>query len=401
MRARERALRLGASLLLCSAAGLGACGGSGSESVGASDAGAVAPPAPVLVAAPPESGMPAWHQGVAVGEWRQIAGTAMQSAPVAVKTFPGLGNTGPSSKVVAWTGLAIDTRDSSLYSAANGGHMDYAGNEVNRIRLSDNRPAWTESLASTPSAQVVASATHYADGRPTSRHSYYGEVVNEQRNRVMILAGSRFGSGYIVGTVDGFNPTTNSWDAARTYPDGPPELSALPGAAIVEHKATGDVYAFADWNVLRWSNASNSWTRPASSTGAYGYYSASAFDSRRNRILVVGGNADDRGLYDLATNSVQKVSFSGPEAASLGGDGNGMVYDPMLDAFLLRKEGPGSTVYRIDAQTFGVGTFASSGGSNLPSAPNGVWKRFIYVPALKGVVYVPTYTDDIWFLRTN
>lgn len=345
--------------------------------------------------------MPAWRRGIAVGEWRQIAGTAMASAPVGVKTFPGLGNTGPSSKVIAWTSLAIDTRDSSVYSAANGGHLDYAGNEVNRIRLSDDLPAWTESLASTAPAQIVASATHYADGRPVSRHSYYGEVVNEQRNRVMTLAGSRFGSGNIVATVDGFNLATNDWDAARTYPDSLPELSAMAGAAIVEHKATGDVYAFANRNVLRWSNSANTWTRQASGTTAYGQYSATAFDSRRNRILVVGGNADDRGLYDLAADTLQNVSFAGPEAAALGGDGNGMVYDPLLDAFLLRKPGPGNTVYRINARTFSVDTLPNSGGNNLPGAPNGVWKRFLYVPALKGIIYVPTYTDDIWFLRTT
>ena len=345
--------------------------------------------------------MPAWRMNQSVGQWRQIASTAMAAAPIAVQTYPTLGNSGPASKVIAWTSFALDTRDSSLYSAANGGHQDYAGNEVNRIRLSDNVPAWTESLASTPAAQIVASATHYADGQPASRHSYYGEVVNEQRNRVMTLGGSRWGSGDMVPTMDGFSPTTNTWDAARTFPDGLPELYALPGAAIVEHKATGDIYAFANFNVLRWSNASNTWTRLASATGAYGHYSASAFDTRRNRILVVGGNANDRGLYDVATNSVQNVSFSGPDAGSLNGDGNGMVYDPLLDAFLLRKEGPGSTIYRINAQTFSVDTLPNSGGTSLPTAQNGVWNRFLYVPALKGVVYVPTYTDSVWFLRTN
>ena len=345
--------------------------------------------------------MPAWRQGIPVGQWRQIGGTAMASAPLAIETFPALGNTGPSAKVVAWTGLAIDTRDSSLYSAANGGHMDYAGNEVDRIRLSDNSPGWTESLASTPLAQIVASATHYADGRPASRHSYYGEVVNEQRDRAMTLGGSRFGSGDIVSTVDGFNLANNNWDAAGSFPDSLPELFAVAGAAIVDDKATGDVYAFANWNVLRWSNSSNTWTRVASATIAYGQFSASAFDSQRNRILVIGGNANDHALYDLATNTAQNVNFSGPEAASITGDGNGMIYDPLLDAFLLRKPGPGNTVYRINAQSFTVDTLPNSEGTSLPTAPNGVWRRFLYVPALKGVVYVPTYTDNIWFLRTN
>jgi len=319
---------------------------------------------------------------------------------MAVKTYPALGATGPNSKVVAWTGFAIDTRDSSLYSAANGGHMDYAGNEVDRIRLSDSAPAWTEVRPATPVAQVVASTTYYADGRPTSRHSYYGEVVNEQRNRVMTLGGSRYGVGFVIGTVDGFNLATNDWDAAQSYPDGLSELAGTAGPAIVDDKASGDIYMFANWNVLRWSNATNAWTRVLSNTSTYGQYSASAFDSRRNRILLVGGVGNDHATYTPASNSMQAVTFTGPQAAAMTGNGNGMVYDPQLDAFLMRSADAGGTIYRIDAQTFAVTAMAVSGATSIPAAQNGVWRRFLYVPALKGVVYVPTYSDNLWFLRT-
>jgi len=319
---------------------------------------------------------------------------------MAVKTYPTLGATGPNSKVIAWTGFAVDTRDSSIYSAANGGHMDYAGNEVNRIRLIDNAPAWTEPLASTPVAQVVADATHYADGRPTSRHSCYGEVVNEQRNRVMILGGSRFSAnGDIVGTVDGFNLGATSWDAAGTYPDGL-DLTTMPCPGIVEQKSTGDIFMFASWNVIHWSNASNTWTRELVGTQTYGQYAATAHDSRRDRILIVGGTGSDHAIYTPATKALQSVTFTGLGADVLAGSGNGMVYDPQLDSYLLRTSGAGSTVYRIDAQTFDVSVLPSTGGANVPSAQNGVWKRFLYVPALKGTVYVPAYSDSIWFLRT-
>ena len=115
--------------------------------------------------------MPAWRQGMAVGEWKQLSGTALSNAPMTVSTFPTLGNTGPTSKVDTWVGFAIDTRDSSVYSVANGGHHDYAGNEVNRIQLLDSAPKWTEPRASTPSTQTTESTAYYADGRHTSRHT--------------------------------------------------------------------------------------------------------------------------------------------------------------------------------------------------------------------------------------
>lgn len=344
--------------------------------------------------------MPAWRQGVAVGEWRQIANTALSSAPMAVKTYPTLGATGPESKAIAWTGFSIDTRDGSVYSAANGGHNDYAGNEVNRIRLLDNAPAWTEPRPSTSAAQVVASTSHYSDGRPTSRHTYYGSVFNEVRGRAMILGGSRFGDGFMTNTMDGFNPSTGDWDAARTYANVSSAFAGTQGGAAAVQKSTGDVYTFADWRIDRWSSASNSWTNMLAGSPVYGQGAAAAFDTLRNRILLVGGLTNEHSIYNVATNTVQSVSFTGPGAGAMSGSGNGMVYDPLLDAFLFRTGGAGATVYRINAQTFSVDTMPTSAGSAVPAATNGVYTRFMYVPQLKGVAYFPAYSSTAWFLRT-
>lgn len=347
--------------------------------------------------------MPAWRQGVAVGEWRQVSGTALSSAPMAVKTYPSVGFWGINAKVDAWNGFAIDTRDSSIYSVANGGHYDYGGNEVNRIRLTDNAPAWTEPRPATPVAQMIGNVTHYADGRPTSRHSYYGVVLNEQRGRAMVLGGSRWGdAGNALPVVDGFNLATNDWDTARTYPDTPASFHQAFGWALVEKKMTGDIYMVASRSVSRWSNATNSWSKLLDTPLLYGQYAASALDTKRNRILVAGGEVNDRGVYDIATNTVQTITFTGPNAADMsGGNGNGMVYDPGLDAYLLRKAGAGATIYRINAQTFSVDTLPTAGGAPVPAATNGVWRRFLYVPQLKGVVYFPTYGGNFWFIRTS
>ena len=339
--------------------------------------------------------MPGWRQGQAVGEWRQIPGSVLSSAPMLVKTYPSLGNSGPDSKVSAWTGFAIDTRDSSVYSAANGGHADYAGNEVNRIKLSDDSPQWSEPHAATSASQVLDSA-YYADGRPASRHTYYGAMVNEVTNHVMLLGGARWQSGSGLSTMDGFNLASNDWRPSGTYPG----MGSNYGAAIVEHKSSGDVYLFDNRNVMRWSSQTNQWSTRLSNTVVYGQYAASALDTRRNRIFVVGGNVNDQGLYSIDSNTMQSVTLSGANAGSLSGDGNGMVYDPYLDAYLLRKPGAGSTIYRINASTFAVDTLTTNAGSANPAAINGVWRRFLYAPQLKGVVYIPAYSAQMWFIRS-
>src|SRR6185295_8404038 len=212
----------------------------------------------------------------------------------------------------------IDTRDSSVYSAANGGHNDYAGNEVNSIRLSDNAPVWIEARPSTPVSQVVASASHYADGRPTSRHTYYGSVFNEVRGRAMTFAGSQYGNGFLTSAVDGFNPTSRDWDAANTYPNVPFGCQA---AGVVAQPSSGNVFTFCNWSIDRWNSASNTWTKVIANSSVYGQGAATAFDTRRNRILIVGGTNNERSLLDTTTNAVQGVSFTGPSAGIPNGTG--------------------------------------------------------------------------------
>jgi hypothetical protein len=343
--------------------------------------------------------MPAWRQGQSVGEWRQISNSALSQAPRAVAAT---GNTGPESKVIAWNSFVIDTRDSSVYSVANGGHHDYAGNEINKIRLLDSVPAWTEPRAATPMSQATESTAYYADGRPTSRHTFYGATLNQSRNRAMVLGGAQWGNGWMLSTMDGYNLGTNDWDRASSFPNAPSEFTGASASAVTEHKSTGDIYVFASYAVARWSSASNTWSRLLSNVPTYGQYAASAMDTKRNRILVVGGLINDRGLYDMSSNSMSQVTFSGPNAGVMTGDtGNGMVYDPGLDAYLLRKAGAGNTIYRINAQTFYVDTLPNTNGSSIPNAINGVWNRFLYVPQLKGVIYFPSYSGNAWFVRTS
>lgn len=346
--------------------------------------------------------MPAWRKGMAVGEWRQIEGTAMASAPMAVRTHPKLSYSGPKSKVIAWTGFALDTRDSSLYSAASGGHMDYAGNEVNRLALGDDAPKWTEPRAATPVEQVVLNAAYYADGRPTSRHSYYGTWVDELRGKVMLVGGSRWGDGSSPGAMDGYDIAKRDWDKAGTYAVPGKQFDPLIGSAIVDDRRSGDAYAFSNWKINRWDSAGNRWEQLVANSKVYGQYSAAALDTRRGRIFVLGGSANAHSTFEPSEKKLVEVPISGPAAdALLRGRGNGMVYDPLLDAYLVHTGAAGGSIHRIDAQSFALDALPVTGGASQPATANGVWRRFLYVPKLKGVVYVPLYEGNVWFLRTH
>ena len=123
--------------------------------------------------------------------------------------------------------------------------------------------------------------------------------------------------------LDAVRPWTASTSAAttgtprRSYPNAPSEFTAALGSAVTQDRATGDIYVFGNFAVARWSSASNTWTRLLSNTGTYGQYAASAKDTKRNRILVVGGENNDRGLYDMASNTMSSVTFTGPNASAM------------------------------------------------------------------------------------
>ena len=108
------------------------------------------PPAPPPPPAPPEGPVPAWRANQSVNQWREVTGTRIAglAATNEAKTRAGGQATGLGAsfgnRVGAWCGLSIDTRSSTIYSAANGGHGDYFGNEVVAIGLGSDVPTWVE-----------------------------------------------------------------------------------------------------------------------------------------------------------------------------------------------------------------------------------------------------------------
>lgn len=82
----------------------------------------------------------------------------------------------------------------------------------------------------------------------------------------------------------------------------------------------------------------------------------------------------------------------------------GLVYVPPIDKFLARANAAGSKVYAIDPATFAVTYLETTGGSSVPSGvvhtnEEAVYNRWLYIPALGGIVYFPAAKSNAWFLR--
>jgi len=370
----------GALLLLGIATLLIAGGGSGATTA--------APP-------PPLANLPAWVNALAPGAWFEIPNTKMSSV-VPSPVPPG---NGPNSKVGAWTSFVVDTRTSKVYSVANGGHNDYAGNEVDVLDVERDVPLWRQVLAPTPSSQLTNCQSYYSDDRPASRHSYYGVTFNEIDDRIMLFGGAEWcASGAFHTAISSYNIGPNSWSPANTHPN---VASAFGGVAAYSlNPLTGDVYATRGFHFGRWNRSTNTFTTLPDAPVA-GDEAMSAMDTTRGRILILGGLNPKPNHYTISSDSFTSITLTGANAANASGGGNALVYIAAIDRFLVRLRGLGGAVYQVHPSTFEVTPFATTGGGSIPATQNGPYNKFLYVPRLGGVVYVPTYGGNAWFLRVH
>lgn len=271
------------------------------------------------------------------------------------------------------------------------------------LDLESAQPAWSQLVAPTPNSELTNCQSYYGDGRPTSRHSYYGVTFNEANDRFMLFGGVYWcGAGGFHRAISSFNVGSKSWNSSGAHPNLP-DILAQGVAAVAAAPTTGDVYLMRGFAMGRWNRASNSVTTLSpSGPKPYGDEAMSAFDSTRGRVLVLGGLNNDRHLYTVATNTFVQISLTGTNAGNVSGVESGaLIYVPAIDRFLIRLAGSGGTVYQIHPTTFEVTTFATTGGGSVPSTMNGPYNKFLYAPRLQGVVYVPVYGGNAWFLRVH
>lgn len=352
---------------------------------------------------PPVVTLPGWVP-ISVGLWTEIPNTSVRSVDPAATPA---GNTGPRSKIDTWTSIVVDTRTSKVYSVAGGGHQDYAGNEVDMLDLETATPGWTELLAPTSSGQVSNCSSYYSDGRPASRHSYYGVTLNEFNDRFMLFGGVIWcTAGGFDNPVSSYNIAANAYSPSGTHAGLPSAYNRI--AAYALNPLTGDVYAAANFNYGRWTRASGAngtfVVLNPSGNGPKGDSAGAAMDTTRGRILFLGGDNTnpDRHLYTISSNSFSSVTLSGAsgDVSAVSNMLNAaLLYVDALDAFLVKLDGSGGTVYQINAGNFAVSQLITTGGSSIPSTVSGVYNKFRYVPRLRGVIYTPTGNGNAWFLR--
>jgi len=341
--------------------------------------------------------VPSWVKTMSVNDWLQLTNSGSV-----------MGNTmTDNGSFIAWNSFAVDPVRSAVFSVANGGHGDWSGNEVFRFDAFSEVPSWSRPLPSTvnPDSDVE----YQPDGRPTSRHSYYGSAFNEFDDRIMLATGAPYGSGFPgLPTTDSYNIGANSYNAEGTHPNVPTGHAGFDRPFCID-PFTGDLYSpygFATPSRLRRSD--NTWVSLGSGPEPEGGAASSAWDTKRNRLIVIGGGTDEsHHYYDVGAGTWSTITLTGALASTVENLGQaGMVYVPSLDAILMREASAGATVYKVDAETFACSSLSTSGGTGIenPHAGDnggGPYNKFLYLPKLGCCVYFDDYTEGPWFLKVE
>jgi hypothetical protein len=365
------------------------------------------------------AGLPTWRQGQSVNAWREISGSSLSLLPF-MDTPRG---SGPhSGKVDAWNGLAADTRTNDLLSVGNGGHDDYWGNEVDRLRLNDNAPAWTRLVVPTIPANVTSDQDYYADGKPASQHTYHDSIMIESLNKALRFpGGSRSTVGNPSPTITAFNVGSVAWESSATWSGLSAPVSVSGGGqAYAKHPTTENVYGqFYNTGLYRWNKGTpGSWTLVRAggfAAGAASRSTAAACDPTRGaagQIFFLGGGDPLGGacaVYDIGANTLSTITLSGSDIRPFYGIG--MVYVSATDRYYACvPSAGGSSVYVItptSGTTWACSLLSTTGGASLPDTSNATntayapFTKFQYFPSLGGVAFLPRFTSNCWFLRLH
>lgn len=353
---------------------------------------------------PADAGVPTWRQGLAKWQWVELPGTSLSNVPV-VDPFNG-GMVAPRGRIDAWNGLAANRDDNQVYLAGAGGHADWAGNEVYAIDLSLAQPRWRLLRGPTLGPAIVMNQPYYTDGRPSSTHLYYALHFVRARNRIFKMsAGSVWGDGNSNNNkVDAFSVAAGDWDPMGTFA----EATSMGGAInrpYAQHPGTEDLYTFFAGSFRVWRAATATWqtlaARPSYANDDLVYGSGSGVDPVRGRVVFLRNVyrlMQRQGLELSLAGTLSDVTFTGPAAAVTGQPQAGMQFVPGEDVFLIKTD-TGGEVARLDAAN--VVTLQPTTGTSPPDAVNGVFTRWLYLPRLHGVAYLPSGGANFWFLATE
>jgi len=352
-------------------------------------------PSPARPTAPPPSTAPALLKRIKnapANTWIEIPKSALLAVAPTHDQFPKTwAICGPASVVMAWCGAAFDSKRDRLV-VWGGGHADYHGNELYAFDV--KRLAWQR--LTDPFPNPVKDQEVNADGSPNSRHTYGGLAYLAHVDRFFGLGGSLAGVGFAkCDRTWVYDFEAKKWEDRQ--PGGP-----LPGGGFCMGCAYAPVskrlfFGSAHRGLFAYDYEKNTWAKlddqPVDGQGF-------AVDTKRRLLVGVGRGRIT--LYDIGRNNFKQQTIKAPGAEDVVNAGNaaGFDYDPVSDRMVgWASWAPGKVFgLDLDAKTWEVKQ-ADGGPKVSPSARNGVFGRWRYVPSVNAFIAVSDAGGNVFFYK--
>lgn len=316
------------------------------------------------------------------------------------------GWTGQKAVVEAWGDVALDTRRKKIVIEGMGGHSDYQGNERYELDLA----TLTWSRVTMPSVfQPWPSSGVLPDGKPESRHGYYGfEFVQgaDEASDGYFLGGTYAGPNAGVGRLF-WRQGAGEWGQVSVVNDNWQNTANL----IAADALSGRVYIKAPlglfdatettsgWEVVR--RHSNFWITGNDYTDAY---AGMEIDQAARRIVYIGGGVSR--VYNITTPGSVTMElnpswgYNQPSASDLiAFTGPGVDYDSTTQK-LVAWIGNGR-IFTIDAVQKTITESQAVVQGTLSQPANGVFGRWVYVAAYGSFVGIPRASGPITVYRVH
>jgi hypothetical protein len=312
---------------------------------------------------------------------------------------------GLSGVIRAWSGGAKG--EGSRLFVHGGGHQDGANNGMYTFDFSGTaRPTgWTTPLVISPVSAVRANQT-YADGKPVSVHTYDGIVYAHHNNHIYRFGGSQWSSGGFTKDAWKFNVATNTWTA---LPDNP--AAGNGGTVTIYDPITGKIFLANGGGALsgvffRTENDSYSAAKNFSGSGL-SYDSMGAWDSSRNRGIVVGAGRNYVVTLNFNTETVSFATLSASGASSiLGGAGISAVYDSHRDVYWIfggsNSSSGWTTLYELNANgsPWTMQAHQLSGDAITREANTiGSWGRFVLMEQWRALGVIASHRSPAYVIK--
>jgi hypothetical protein len=309
----------------------------------------------------------------------------------------------PAAIMNAWSGGFFDSAR-NRYVVMGGGHGDYAGNEMYVFNLDTLQ--WSRLWGPTPNSQIppIGSAVVevYADGKPSSRHTYSGIQYLPNVDKYFVHGGSLWsGSGGMGKTTWFFDPALSTWTQRADISSGCYGGGAVPFTAYDPN--TGNVYAHKYTSLCEYNPLTNTWRKRGGDSKGASPRATSVFDPKRKQFCLIGGGSTQ--CYDMASTAssipLQTIATTGDKTAE-SVSYVGVDYDRISEKIVAWAGG--ADVYTLDLTTR-VWTKLPASASNTvtPTAPThtGSHSRWRYIPSKNVFIIVNSIDQNVYVYKLS